>query len=167
MYLWQPNRSSWGEDEPLEALAVWDITSPSSYRPSQDPTGKAKPSEDYTGPRVIRRFSFSDLAFYRVRQRSSPTLRSLELDENHVYVVQEDHRWIVGQEESQAPPRLHKVKSTGIPFTSGPCWEDECGADGDVNLSFCQRDTEGQGPRQAPCWRHEVSTGHTVCLASF
>ena len=156
MYLWQPNRSAWGEDEPIEALAVWDIKSPSSYRPSQDPTGKAKPNNDATGPRVIRRFSFSDLGFYRIRQRSNPTLRCLELDENHVYVIQEDHRWIVGNEESQSHPRLHKVKSTGIPFVVGPFREDECGADGDVNLSFCQRYTASRGPHQAPCWRHEV-----------
>ncbi|EPE29203.1 hypothetical protein GLAREA_00363 [Glarea lozoyensis ATCC 20868] len=155
MYLWQPNRSAWGEDEPIEALAVWDIRSPSSYRPSQDPTGKAKPNEHHTGPRVIRRFSFSDLAFYRVRQRSCPTLRCLELDENHVYVIQEDHRWVVGQEESESHPRLHKVKSTGIPFSVGPFWEDECGADGDVNLSFCQRNPESRRAQQAPCWRHE------------
>jgi hypothetical protein len=156
MYLWQPNRSAWGEDDPIEALAIWDISSPSPYRPSEDSTGEAKPSEDLEGPKVLRRFSFSDLGFYSIRQRSTPVLRGLELDENHVYLIQEDHRWIVGSQASHSHPRLHKVKTTGIPFTTGPFWEDECGADGDVNLSFCERVSDTRAPNLAPCWRHEV-----------
>lgn len=155
MYLWQPNRSAWGEDEPIEALAIWNIESPSLYRPSQDPAGVSKPQG--AGAKVVRRFSFEDLTFYGVRQRSSPTLRCLLLDESHVYVIQEDHRWVVGEEESASHPRLHKVKSTGIPFAIGPFWEDECGADGENILSFCQRDSEARGTAQAPCWRHAVS----------
>ncbi|TVY13312.1 hypothetical protein LARI1_G007407 [Lachnellula arida] len=155
MYLWQPNRSAWGEDDPIESLAIWDISSNSSYRASEDPTGKGKPSEDLEGPRVLRRFSFSDLGFYRIRQRSSPILRGLELDENNVYFIQEDHRWIVGSQASHLHPRLHKVKTTGIPFSAGPFWEDECGADGDVNLSFCERASDTRAPNIAPCWRHE------------
>jgi hypothetical protein len=131
LYLWQPNRSAWGEDEPIEALAIWDISSPSSYHPSEDPTDKGRPEDLQIGARVIRRFSFADLDFYKIRQRSAPVLRGLELDENHVYIVEEDHRWIVGHQASHTLPRLHKVKTTGIPFTPGPRWEDECGADGE------------------------------------
>lgn len=157
LYLWQPNRSAWGEDEPIEALAVWDISSPSSYRPSQDPSGKGKPGDNLEGPRVVRRFSFTDLDFYRIRQRSTPVLRSLQLDENHVYVIEEDHRWIVGQQAGHALPRLHKVKTIGIPFTTGPMWVDSCGADGDTSMSFCQRVSDARSYRLAPCWRHEVS----------
>jgi hypothetical protein len=156
LYLWQPNRSAWGEDEPIEALAVWDISSPSSYRPSQDPSGKGKPADNLEGPRVVRRFSFTDLDFYRIRQRSTPVLRGLQLDENHVYVIEEDHRWIVGQQAGHALPRLHKVKTIGIPFTTGPMWVDSCGADGDTSMSFCQRISDARSYRLAPCWRHEV-----------
>ena len=50
-----------------------------------------------------------------------------------------------------------KVKSIGIPFGVGPRWEDDCGADGDVNLSFCERASDERSPGIAPCWRHEVS----------
>jgi hypothetical protein len=157
LYLWQPNRSAWGEDDPLEALAVWNISSPSHYRPSEDPTGKGKPASESEGPKVIRRFSFADLDFYGIRQRSTPALRALELDENHVYFVEEDHRWLIGPEASHNHPPLHKVKSVGIPFAAGPRWEDECGADGDVNLSYCERAMDSRRPRFAPCWRHEVS----------
>lgn len=155
LYLWQPNRSAWGEDDPIEALAIWDISSTSLYRPSEDPSGKLKPNEELEGPRVIRRLSFAELDFYTIRQRSTPTIRSLELDENHAYVVEEDHRWLVGQEAGHYLPRLHKVRSVGIPFSIGPRWEDSCGADGDVNLSFCERASETRSPRYAPCWRHE------------
>ena len=157
LYLWQPNRSAWGEDDPIEALAVWDISSPSNYRPSEDPTGRGNYITDSGGPKVIRRFSFADMDFYRIRQRSTPTLRALELDENHVYFIEEDHRWLVGPEAAHNHARLHKVKSVGIPFAAGPYWIDECGANGDVNISYCERDLNNRHPRFAPCWRHEAS----------
>ena len=155
LYLWQPNRSGWGEDDPIEALAIWDISRSSPYRPSEDPTGKGKPSLD-GGPRVIRRLSFADLDFYKIRQRSTPVIRNLEIDTNHVYVIEEVHRWLVGQQASHHLPRLHRVKSVGIPFAIGPRWEDDCGADGDLNLSFCERASDARSPAIAPCWRHEV-----------
>jgi hypothetical protein len=157
LYLWQPNRSAWGEDEPIEALAVWDISSPSPYRPSLDPSGKKKPDDSFEGPRVVRRFSFTDLDFYRIRQRSTPVLRGLELDENHVYVIEEDHRCIVGQQAGHNLPRLHSVKIIGIPFAMGPMWVDSCGADGDTSTSFCQRVSDARNHRLAPCWRHGVN----------
>jgi len=156
IYIWQPNRSAWGEDEPIESLAIWDISSASKYRPSEDPTGKMKPSDEDEGARVIRRLSFAELDFFGIRQRSTPTLRGLEIDEGHLYVVEEDHRWLVGPQASHALPRLHKVVPIGIPFFAGPRWLDECGADGDVNLSFCERATDSRHPAIAPCWRHEV-----------
>ncbi|CAL3962297.1 unnamed protein product [Diplocarpon coronariae] len=155
LYVWQPNRSAWGEDEALESLVIWNISSPSSYRPSEDPSGKGKPGDGSEGPRVIRRLSYVDLDFYKIRQRSTPVLHRLELDENHVYVVEENHRWLVGKQASHTLPRLHQVKTTGIPFHTGPRWQDECGADGDANLSFCDRRSEARSPGKAPCWRHE------------
>jgi hypothetical protein len=162
LYLWQPNRSAWGEDEPIEALAVWDITSPSPYLPSQDPSGKGKPDDRLEGPRVLRRFSFTDLDFYRIRQRSTPVLRGLALDEGHVYVIEEDHRWIVGQQAGHALPRLHKVKTIGIPFAIGPMWVDSCGADGDNSMSFCLRVSDSRHHNLAPCWRHEVIESNSI-----
>ncbi|KAK0126065.1 hypothetical protein ONS95_007685 [Cadophora gregata] len=155
IYTWQRNRSAWGEDEPIEALAIWDISSPSPYRPSEDPTGKANPQDDSEGARVIRRFSFANLDFYQIRQRSDPILRCLELDEQNVYVIVESHRWLVGQQAASNLPQLHHVKTTGIPFGIGPAWEDECGANGDTNFSFCEKASDIRSPHIAPCWRHE------------
>jgi len=155
IYTWQTNRSAWGEDEPIEALAIWDISLPSPYRPSEDPAGKASPSEDSEGARIIRRFSFANLDFYRIRQRSDPDFRCLEPDENNVYVIVESHRWLVGQQATNNLPQLHHVKTTGVPFGTGPAWEDECGANGDSEISFCEKDSGTRCPSIAPCWRHE------------
>ncbi|KAL7628126.1 hypothetical protein AAE478_002324 [Parahypoxylon ruwenzoriense] len=145
LYLWQPNRSPWGEEDPLEQLTVWDIASPSAYRPSLDPTGANKPepnsdSAQQEGPVVVNRFTWRDLEFLGLRQRHTPVLREVLLDDANVYVHEEEHRWLAGQHSSLSPPRHHQVRCTGIPFTGvGPRWFDECCADGDVHLSFCPR----------------------------
>ncbi|KAJ4392489.1 hypothetical protein N0V85_007008, partial [Neurospora sp. IMI 360204] len=47
VYFWQPNRSLY-QDDPIEQLAVWDISSPSPYRPSEDPTGHNRPPVNRT-----------------------------------------------------------------------------------------------------------------------
>jgi hypothetical protein len=175
LYLWQPNRSPWGEEEPLEQLTIWDISFPSHYRPSQDPTGSQKPDADL-GPTVIRRLTWRDLEFLGLRQRHTPSLREILLDDHNVYIHEEEHRWLAGPHSSLSPPRHHLVRCTGIPMMSiGPRWYDECCADGDVHMSFCPRsgsaarlgqDSNISGsntiptyanalPASAPCWRHE------------
>ncbi|KAK0630184.1 hypothetical protein B0T17DRAFT_527804 [Bombardia bombarda] len=234
VYFWQPNRSLY-QDDPIEQLAVWDISSPSPYRPSQDPNGDKRPLSSHAppppnglwggglkvtlpsssdsatkvivstdssssssttadaklwnnktssalatataGPQVIRRMTWPQLDFHGLRQRATPQLRNLALDDRNLYVVEEEHRWADGQHSSLSPPRVHLVRCTGIPIipappataealarvqklaTStgspynnnstisaitdgpvlGPIWVDACGADGDVNMSFCRR----------------------------
>lgn len=171
LYLWQPNRSPWGEGDPLEQLTVWDISFPSQYRPSGDPTGSHKPDQDL-GPHVIQRLSWRDLDFLGLRQRDTPSFREILLDGRNVYVHEEEHRWLAGPQSSLVPPRHHLVRCTGIPMTGvGPRWFDECCADGDVHMSFCPRagsmarvgpDDDDCAPTYtsawpgfAPCWRHE------------
>ncbi|KAI6087843.1 hypothetical protein F4821DRAFT_235345 [Hypoxylon rubiginosum] len=168
LYLWQPNRSPWGEEDPLEQLTVWDIATPSPYRLSLDPTGVAKPGPGEAGPNVVNRFTWRDLEFLGLRQRHTPSLREILLDEQNVYVHEEEHRWLAGQHSSLSPPRHHQVRCTGVPFVgAGPRWFDECCADGDVHMSFCPRagslarvsggntPTTTTWPGRAPCWRHE------------
>jgi len=157
LYIWQPNRSAWGEDEPLESLTIFDISKPSAYRLSQDPTGRDKILQGTTGVKAIKRLSLADLDFYRIRQRTTPELRYLRLDEQHVYFIQENHRWMEGKQASLVLPRLHEVKSTGIPFHNGPYWESTCDLAGDSDMSFCQKSSNARGPHLAPCWRHEVN----------
>ncbi|KAK5663248.1 hypothetical protein OQA88_3675 [Cercophora sp. LCS_1] len=194
VYLWQPNRSLY-QDDPIEQLAVWDITSPGSYRPSEDPKGDKRPSptraqttptglwsglngtptthtsvasesdlsapsdrlaKATAGPQVIRRMAWRELDFYGLRQRANPQLRNLALDSRNLYFIEEEHRWADGQHSALVPPRVHAVRCTGIPIVpdppsssplatllsgpvQGPIWLDQCGADGDVNMSFCRR----------------------------
>lgn len=168
LYLWQPNRSPWGEEEPLEQLIVWNISFPSSYRPSLDPTGAHKPDADL-GPRVTQRLTWRELDFYGLRQRHTPAIRELLLDDSNVYIHEEEHRWLSGGHSSFSPPRHHLVRCTGIPMSIGPRWVDECCADGDVHMSFCPRSGSAAGsadstasspyrsmwPGLTPCWRHE------------
>lgn len=170
LYLWQPNRSPWGEGDPLEQLTVWDISFPSRYRPSEDPTAALQPDSDL-GPHVIKRLNWRDLAFLGLRQRDTPSFREILLDDRNVYVHEEKHRWLAGPHTSLNPPRHHLVRCTGLPLTGmGPTWFDECCADGDVNMSFCPRAGSmarlgsldpalptytNTWPGLAPCWRHE------------
>lgn len=161
VYFWQPNRSLY-QDDPIEQLAVWDISTPNPYRPSEDPKGDKRPAvarapslptglwagQDITaagrgygladsradserpkraslvdataGPQVIRRMAWRELDFYGLRQRATPRLRSLALDDRNLYVIEEEHRWADGQHSSLSPPRVHLVRSTGIPVIPVP-----------------------------------------------
>lgn len=171
VYVWQPNRSPWGEDDPIESVLVWDL--------------RRAP------PQPVRRMAWAALAFYGLRQGATPRLRGLALDGRNLYLVEEEHRWARGAHSSLSPPRVHLVRSTGIPvvpapaaegrggggggscqagtggsdaagdggegegkgsdsgsgggetIVQGPRWLDECGANGDVNLSFCSRTAPG------------------------
>ncbi|KAK9417202.1 hypothetical protein SUNI508_09006 [Seiridium unicorne] len=169
LYIWQPYRSPWGEGDPLEQLTIWDISFPSQYRPSEDPTGSQKPDSDL-GPSVIQRLSWRDLDFFGLRQRDTPCFREILLDDHNVYVHEEEHRWLAGPQSSLVHPRHHLVRCIGIPMVGiGPRWYDECCADGDVHMSFCPRSGSmarlvGDDltpaytcawPGFAPCWRHE------------
>lgn len=229
VYFWQPNRSLY-QDDPIEQLAVWDISSSCPFKASEEPKGLLKrtrpaqassaptglwngvgSSSDHdhgtgngaahsaeaavsqeegassnveglsqdlvialTGPQVIRHMSWSELDFYGLRQRGTPMIRSLALDDRNLYVVEEEHRWAVGEHSSLSLPRNHLVRCTGIPIipdtvatplaskysppkpierilktswppVQGPMWKDECGADGDANSSFCRRVAEANG----------------------
>ncbi|KAI1763453.1 hypothetical protein GGR53DRAFT_367948 [Hypoxylon sp. FL1150] len=178
LYLWQPDRSPWGEEDPLEQLTIWDITTPSPYRPSLDPAGIGRRRPDEQGPKVVNGFTWRDLESLGLRQRHTPCLREILLDEQNVYVHEEKHRWLAGQHSSLSPPRHHQVRCTGVPFIgNGPRWFDECCADGDVHMSFCPRagslarvrggdrtaratmssssSSSSSWPGRAPCWRHE------------
>lgn len=156
LYSWEPNNSLGDIGHPFESLSIWDISTPHPYRPSLDYTSKHRPLIPSSGARLLKCLKYRDLRFHGLLQNLQPRFRELVLDAGHVYVIEEDHRWMVGSETGRLP-RLHRLKTTGIPFASGPAWVDECGADGDVHLSFCQRTTQQRQVGAPPCWRHEVS----------
>lgn len=154
IYIWQPNRSPWGEDDPLERLIIWELGEPSTFQPSQNTDERSTADESAAGPHIIRRMANGQLCEWAVRQGTTPSLRTLALDEctwddetqsacGHVFFLEEEHRWSAGTHSSTDIPRLHHVKTTGIPLLShGPRWIEECGGGGgggSGNLRFCWR----------------------------
>lgn len=88
IYIWQPNRSLYtaDEDAPIESLSIWDISTASDYRPSQDPTGRGTDS----GPKHVASFAFRELDFYSVRQRGFPAIMRMDInsDSNSISITE-------------------------------------------------------------------------------
>lgn len=84
IYIWQPNRSLYtaDEDAPIESLIVWDISNPSLYRPSIDPTGSQTGPEVDQAPSIVARFGFQDLDFFSIRQRGFPNVQRLDVTDD-------------------------------------------------------------------------------------
>ncbi|KAI9720070.1 MAG: hypothetical protein M1812_003197 [Candelaria pacifica] len=152
VYVWQPNRSAWGEDEPIESLTLWDVSKASAYRPSEDPPGNHKP-RDESGPFVLRKLGYRDLDFYSIRQGTAPALTQLNLDAvgGMVYLTAEDGRCMCGPEVSNDPNYLWGVLTVGIPFGQGPCWRD---FRNDMNHTReCCEELLAHNTSSAPCGR--------------
>ncbi|KAL2002623.1 hypothetical protein VTN02DRAFT_6385 [Thermoascus thermophilus] len=130
IYAWQPNRSLYtaDEDAPIESLFVWDISKPSSYRPSLDPTGRWR-DEAEEGPSIVARFSFRELGFYSVRQRGCPAIMKLDVnDEAHTVDITENICTGPRRHDSNPLEWTSKVQTTSIPFLGyGPCWRRDAG----------------------------------------
>lgn len=127
IYAWQPNRSLYtaDEDAPIESLFVWDISEPSPYRPSLDPTGRAKETiTGNTGPYIVARFTYRELGFYGVRQRGSPAMVRLDVDsEAQAVIFTENFSLIHNGQPTNFVDWSSRVLATSIPFIAhGPCW---------------------------------------------
>ncbi|GFP53861.1 hypothetical protein ACSS6W_001489 [Trichoderma asperelloides] len=154
VYVWQTTRYPSSTPSnivgPIERLTIWEIRTPSPYRPSLDKLGIAR-RDPTVGPRVIRRMANSQLAAWSVLQGVTPSLRSLALDDctwnasrysacGHVFFTEEEHKWSAGPHSSLDPPRFHLVKTTGIPLIgNGPRWVDECRGGSDANIQPFRR----------------------------
>ncbi|KIW87127.1 uncharacterized protein Z519_12238 [Cladophialophora bantiana CBS 173.52] len=117
VYFWQPNRSMYTGDEelPIESLSVWDISAPSSYRPSTDPSGKFRPPEK-AGPYIVSRFSFTQMDLFGIRQRASVALMSLHLDSETLSLTVRENVGVAGQGYFDPAERLWCAKTTTFPF---------------------------------------------------
>ncbi|KAB8233626.1 F-box protein [Aspergillus alliaceus] len=126
IYIWQPNRSLYtaDDDAPIESLSIWDISKPSDYRPSLDPTGRLRAEGQDTGPAIITRFGFRELGFYSVRQRGFPGVQCLNIsDDNQSIDIVEN--LCTGPVDRLVSPTewTSQVQITSIPITGeGPCW---------------------------------------------
>lgn len=122
IYIWQPHRSMYtgDEDRPIEAIFVWDISKPSSYLPSLDPTGSFLPPEGKR-PHMVSRFTFHDLDFLGVRQQGYIRLLSMHIDsESSTLTIKENVR-VVGQGYFDPAERLMCATSTTFPFVGLGC----------------------------------------------
>lgn len=123
VYIWQPNRSLYtaDEDAPIESLVVWDISKPSSYRPSSDPTGSQTGPEVAQAPSIVARFSFQDLEFYDIRQRGFPRLQRLDLTDDGQAIRFTENCAFVQDDEPRDSLGFPQTLITTIPVISiGP-----------------------------------------------
>lgn len=131
LYLWQPNRSLWtgDEDQPIEALFIWDIRSPSPYRPSEDPGNMRRNQHSHIGPTMTGRFSFRELDFLGIRQRASIALIQLGLEEveddeeegGSGNVIWKENVFVSGQGYFDPAERHWQSRVTRFPFKAhGP-----------------------------------------------
>lgn len=131
IYIWQPNRSLYtaDDDAPIESLFVWDISKPSSYRPSLDPTGRLRESEDDQGPSIVARFGFRELGFYSARQRGFPGIIRLDVTDDAQYVEITENICAGPMDRLVGPAEwVSELHTISIPlFTDGPCWRRDSG----------------------------------------
>jgi hypothetical protein len=123
VYFFQPNRSMYSGDEdlPIESLFVWDISKPSKYRPSQDPSGQRRPQDLDEGPNIVARFSFTGLDYFGIRQHSQIRLMSFSLDTATASLIWRENVCVAGQGYFDPAERLWCAKTTSFPFTGqGP-----------------------------------------------
>lgn len=125
IYIWQPNRSLYtaDDDAPIESLMVWDISKPSSYRPSLDPTGCLRVPGQDTGPEQVNRLGFRELGFFSVRQRGLPVIQRLEVTDD-AQAIEITETICTGPMDRLVGPAewTSEVQITSIPLTGeGPC----------------------------------------------
>ncbi|KAJ6119247.1 hypothetical protein N7523_003527 [Penicillium sp. IBT 18751x] len=117
IYIWQPNRSLYtaDEDAPIESLFVWDISNPSSYRPSLDPTCQQSGPNVDQAPSIVSRFGFRDLDFFDIRQRGLPALQRLGITDDG-YAVRFTEMTCFGDEDVMTPFGYPHTVTTVIPM---------------------------------------------------
>lgn len=164
VYIWQTNRSAWGENEPIESLLIWDISQPSNYRPSNDPSSGSQAS---VWPRLVKKLSYLDLDHLTIRQRDTPFLRKIALDGSAcVYFFEEGcnrergshvgHGYEAGRRN---PRDVVWERIVGIPLLShGPRWENRLGLDSTFIPEGQHTDLKCPDPLtplRATCWRYK------------
>ena len=173
VYIWQTNRSAWGENEPIESLFIWDISQPSCHYPSD---GNAGSGPVPIAPRLVKKLSYLDLDFLTIRQRDTPFLRKIALDGNAcVYFFEEGcnrekgpHVGYGYEAGRRNPIDVVWERIIGIPVLGhGPRWEDRLGKSsifgggreqifgGGWQHAVSSKSLDPLAPVRASCWRYE------------
>ena len=164
VYIWQTNRSAWGENEPIESLLIWNISEASGHCPSEDSSPDIQAS---VGPRLVKKLSYLDLDFLTIRQRETPFLREIALDGSAcIYFFEEGcnrergphvgHGYETGRRNPQdiVWERIVAIPVQGL----GPRWEDRLGKDSNFASDSQHADsisTDPSTPKRATCWRYD------------
>lgn len=120
VYIWQPNRSMYTGRE-IETLAVWDISHPSKYLPSNDVSGKHVPEDQsLNGPHAIHRYDFRDLRFYGILQKDSPSMMSFHIDDTAENIVWVENEYVRPTNAFNLGQNQWRSRVTTIPLTCGP-----------------------------------------------
>ena len=156
VYIWQTNRSAWGENEPIESLLIWDISQPSSHHPSGDQSDGCQVP---VRPQLVKKLSYLDLEFLTTRQRDTPFLRRLALDGSACLYFFEDgcsresglHVGHGYQEGRRNDREVVWERVVGIPILgAGPRWEDRLG-----RASTSVRSPNLSMTNRATLWRYD------------
>ncbi|KAL9134952.1 MAG: hypothetical protein Q9175_003861 [Cornicularia normoerica] len=151
VYIWQTNRSAWGENEPIESLLIWDISQPSNAS---------------VEPRLVKKLSYLDLDFLTIRQRDTPFLRKIAIDGSVcVYFFEEgcnrERGSHVGHGYEAGRSNLRDAvweRIVGIPVLgSGPRWENKIGRHSTFTWELQNADPRSPDPltpKRATCWRY-------------
>ncbi|KAK5091814.1 hypothetical protein LTR70_006344 [Exophiala xenobiotica] len=123
LYYWQPNRSLWtgDEDQPIEALQVWDISQACPYRPSEDPGNIHRDSFGKDGPYMVAKFAMRMLGYLGARQQGRISLLGLSLDSQMRTVSVRQNVFESGQGYFDPAERNWCASVTSFPFVGlGP-----------------------------------------------
>lgn len=175
VYFHRSNREARGVAMPTDALVVWDISSPSTHRPTDTPPRRDlpgqvckdsqpsgdSPAEDVNpippaGPSIIRIIGGRPLPVLRHR-KEAPGVRGLALDDHNLYLIEEENDDMFG---TLNPGEMaHEVRSAGIPVipfgaaSDGSCVQPQYPVFGPLWIDQCFSDDE------EPCRHHMTIPG--------
>ncbi|KAJ3518277.1 hypothetical protein NM208_g14574 [Fusarium decemcellulare] len=135
LYTWtRTDDPAWVSHSPPEELSIWYMGNLDTTGTHEGPENRVLPHK----PICIKKFSKHRLDRLGLRQRFSPRLRGLKLDDStwdphsrsscgHVYLLEDDHCLLKGPHSGRTLQDGHTVKVTGIHLTGlGPVWRESC-----------------------------------------
>lgn len=149
LYYWQPNRSLWtgDEDQPIEALFVWNISNPSDYRPSEDPgnvqSRRLSKEGICTGPICVARYSMRELEWLGIRQHASVGLTKFAIDSDSETLSWYENKFSNQYGYFDPAERSWESTTTTIPFVgAGPVQRQTCNIELPSYRGHCTMDSD-------------------------
>ncbi|KAF4469753.1 F-box domain [Fusarium albosuccineum] len=164
LYTWtRTDDPAWVSHSPPEELSIWYMGNLDTTGTHEGPENRVLPHK----PICIKKFSKHRLDRLGLRQRFSPRLRGLKLDDStwdphsrsscgHVYLLEDDHCLLKGPHSGRTLQDGHTVKVTGIHLTGlGPVWRESCDGRGGAVSPDIFSNHRGGSLQTLLCWRKE------------